>query len=206
MIRPRVQIADDHLMFADPAGRYLATHYEVMPPITDLDAIPAALRLHQVRVLLLDISFGTRSALTILPRLVREFPDTLIVMVTGHAVPDMVQRALTSGARGYVLKDGGPAELVHAVETVLRGQIYLSEEVRQLATPTRLVLKRPLSERQQAVLKLLRKGHTGPRIAEEMEISLSTVEKHVRAIKERLGILSEKRGVQWKALKIDGPP
>ena len=204
MTRATIQIADDHLMFAEPNGRYLALHYDVHPPIVKLREVAAALQKFRPAVLLLDISFGTESSLPLLGRLVRQFPKTLVVMVTGHADRAMLRRALDAGARGYVLKDGGPAELLLAIETVLSGNVYLSPELRTPDDAVRHRPKRALSQRQWDVLELLRKGRSERQIADRLAISLPTTEKHVRALKDNLGIVQRKEQVRWSALEIDG--
>lgn len=205
MTRVTIQIADDHLMFAEPNGRYLALHHDVLPPIVRLADVVAALRESPPSVLLLDISFGSDSSLPLVPRLVKQHPKMSVVMVTGHADRAMLAKALDAGARGYVLKDGGPAELLLAIETVLSGRIYLSAELRLPAEPApRHRPKRPLSPRQWEVLELLRKGRSERQIADRLDISLPTTEKHVRALKDNLGIIQRKENVRWKALQLDG--
>ena len=204
MSRVTVQIADDHLMFAEPAGRYLSRHYDVLPPIVDLDEIGNALDRHHPDVLLLDIGFGNRSSLVGLARLVRAHPATRVVMVTGFADRRLVARALDAGARGYVLKDGGPAELLAAIDAVLAGDVYLTAELRSESPAPRYRLKRPLSARQREVLDLLRKGHSEQDIADELRIALSTAEKHILALKRRIGIDQGKRTVTWRTLQVEG--
>jgi two-component system response regulator NreC len=204
MPRATVQIADDHLMFAEPNGRYLGLHYDVHPPIVKLSEVAGALRKHSPSVLLLDISFGRESSLPLVAQLSRGSPGTCIVMVTGHADVGMLMKALDAGARGYVLKDGGPAELLLAIETVLSGGVYLSPELRGHADASRHRPKRPLSQRQWEVLALLRKGRSERQIAVRLDISLPTAEKHVRALKDNLGIVQRKDQVHWKELQIDG--
>lgn len=202
MARVTVQIADDHLMFAEPAGRYLSRHHHVLPPIVDLDRVGDSLKRHRPDVLLLDIAFGNRSSLVVLARLVKEHPGTRIVMVTGLDDPKLVARALEAGARGYVLKDDGPAELLVAIESVLAGDVYLTRELRSESSMPRYRLKRPFSGRQREVFDLLRKGHSEQMIADEMGIALSTAEKHILAVKRRLGIDRNKRNVIWSSVYV----
>ncbi len=204
MTRTTVQIADDHLMFAEPNGRYLALHYDVYPPVVKLSEVGPALHKFHPAVLLLDISFGKASSLPHVAKLVKEYPKTLIVMVTGHADSGMLAKALDAGARGYVLKDGGPAELLLAIETVRSGQVYLSPELRVLDDTRRCRPNRPLSRRQLQVLQLLRQGRTEQQIADRLELSLATAEKHVRALKSNLNIVQGKRRVAWKELLVEG--
>jgi DNA-binding NarL/FixJ family response regulator len=204
MTRATVQIADDHLMFAEPNGRYLALHYDVHPPIVKLSEVAPALQQFHPTVLLLDISFGKESSLPLVERLVKQYPKTAVVMVTGHADRGMLAKALDAGARGYVLKDGGPAELLLAIETVRSGQVYLSPELRIADEARRHRPNRPLSRRQLEVLQLLRQGRTEQQIADRLDLSLATTEKHVRALKSNLNIVQGKRRVAWKELLIEG--
>jgi DNA-binding NarL/FixJ family response regulator len=202
MTRATVQIADDHLMFAEPNGRYLALHYDVHPAIVKLADVAAAVKKLRPSVLLLDISFGAESSLPRLPALVRQHPKTVVVMVTGHADRRMLLEALEGGARGYVLKDGGPAELLLAIETVLSGQIYLSPELRDPDGVTRYRPQRPLSGRQRDVLQSLRQGQSLQHISDRLNIALATTDKHVRALKGNLGLPTKGR-IVWNELLID---
>jgi len=206
MPRPAVLIADDHLMFAELTGRYLATQYEVPLPVTELDELMPRLDEVHPDVLLLDISFGKRSSLPLVARIVRRHRDTRIVMVTGHADRRMMHTALDAGARGYVLKDGGPADLMVAIRAVLAGERYIDPELRSSRPVPRYRLLQPLSARQHEVLMLLRRGSTEQMIADALKISLSTAEKHVLAIKRRLGLERTKRTIPWSTLRINGLP
>jgi len=204
MPQPAVLIADDHLMFAELTGRYLNSQYHVLPPVTALDELNGAMEHAHPDVLLLDISFGKRSSLPFVSRLTKRFPATRVIMVTGHADRRMLETALGAGARGYVLKDGGPADLIMAIRAVLGGEVYVDPELGGARPSPRYRLRLPLSRRQHEVLMLLRRGCTEQMIADQLGISLSTAEKHVLAIKRRLGIEKTKRTIPWSSLRIAG--
>jgi DNA-binding NarL/FixJ family response regulator len=206
MPRVTVQIADDHLMFAEPNGRYLALHHDVLPPVTALKEISPALSSRKPDVLLLDIMFGNVSSLTILPALVAAHPAVRVVMVTGMADAALLSSALACGAMGYVLKDGGPAELLLAIDTVVAGKVYVTPELRDRPAAVVYRATPPLSRRQAGVLRLLRKEFTEQLIAETLDISLSTAEKHVLAIKRRLGLPTEKRRIFWPSIEVEVAP
>jgi DNA-binding NarL/FixJ family response regulator len=198
-----VLIADDHLMFAEPNGRYLALHYEVFAPVLALADLAPALGRLRPDVLLLDISFGRESSLSLLATIARAHPAMRIVIVTGHADPDMLAHALRDGASGYVVKDSGPAELLLAIETVLSGAQYVTPELRHRRQSLPKTPTRPLTERQRDVFLLLRKRFTLGAIASALGISVSTVEKHVLAIKRRYGLEESKRGIEWDSLDVN---
>jgi len=84
----------------------------------------------EVDLVLVDVALPTMNGIDLVGILQKQYPDLPCVMLSGHNGIDYVGRALAAGARGYILK-GNPFAIVAAVERVLAGEIYLSEELRK---------------------------------------------------------------------------
>ncbi len=139
-----------------------------------------------------------RSSLEAVPDIQEASPETEIVVLTMQNEPAFARKALQAGVRGYVLKEAADAELVQAVKSAAKGDTYL-----QPALGARLVsepeTKRPdeLSEREQEVLRLIALGHTNAEIAEQLYLSIRTVESHRAHIQQKLRLSSRAELVRY---------
>jgi len=128
-------------------------------------------------------------------RIVQEYPETRVIILSTHAGDQYVARALKAGARGYILKDAEPAELQRALAAVTAGKTYLSPTVvSQIVTalaqgkPAESTPLEKLTPRQRQVLQLVAEGYRTKEIAKKLGISVRTVENHRAQIMELLDI------------------
>jgi DNA-binding NarL/FixJ family response regulator len=128
-----------------------------------------------------------------------EFPRIRILIVSRQSERTYAERALRAGASGYWMQNSSAEELMHAIETVLAGEIYASRTITSLAMhkftgrrnlPAGLDV---LSNREMAVFALIAAGHGSGRIAKELGISRKTVETHCEHIKVKLGYADAKK-------------
>lgn len=132
-----------------------------------------------------------------------------VVVITTFDLDEYVYAALRAGARGFLLKDAGPALLVQAVRAAADGDALIAPSItaRLLRTfagstgpggsvePVRLV--DPLTDREEQVLATVARGRTNAEIAAELHISLSTVKTHVAALMTKLGVRNRVEIVIW---------
>jgi two-component system response regulator NreC len=151
------------------------------------------IRQHRPDVLLVEPFLEDRDGIRWIEDLATEFPRTRILIVSRQAERIYVERALQAGAAGYWMKNGSAEELLRAVETVARGEIYISPlmtllAVQKFARRGNLPqgLER-LSDRELAVFSLIAAGQGVGRIAQGLGISRKTVETHSEHIKSKLG-------------------
>jgi two-component system, NarL family, response regulator NreC len=185
----RVVIADDHSVVRRGLRQVLEAEggFEVVAEAGDIAAARRYVRGHHPDVLVLDLNMPEGSSLDAVPDLRAEFPDTQIVMLTMQNEPAYARQALSTGALGYVLKDAADAELVEAVRRAATGDSYLNPRL-----GARVAAEPPpgppdgLSGRELEVLRMIALGHTNAGIAEELFLSVRTVETHRAHIQQKL--------------------
>jgi DNA-binding NarL/FixJ family response regulator len=132
-------------------------------------------------------------------------PDVAIVVLTTHADDESVFAALRAGARGYLTKDAGAAEIARAITVVAAGQALLDPGVqaRLLETLDRAPLAMPqqrpagLTERETEVLALIAAGLSNSEIAQRLVVSEATVKTHVNRIFARTGVRDRAQAVAY---------
>lgn len=145
-------------------------------------------------VLLLDVHMRGGASLDLIPALAKH---TSVLVLTMQDDPGYARAAMQGGARGYVLKEAEDAELLQAVRTVASGGTYLHPEIGgRLLASTAAGASPELTEREREVLRLIALGHTNAEIAEQLYLSLRTVETHRANIHRKLGTESRVELVQ----------
>ena len=121
-------------------------------------------------VILLDVVMPGESGIEVLPKLLKESPDTNVLVLSMQDDPSYVREAFAAGASGYVLKEAADEEVVAAVREIAEGRRYVhptlgARLVAAEAEERAAAEADPLSEREREVLRLLALGHTNPEIA-----------------------------------------
>ena len=197
MSKPRLLLADDHTLLLEGYQKLLEQHFEIAGMVKNgREVVEAAVALRPGAILL-DISMPLLNGLEATRRLRNLVPNSKIVIVTMHDEPEYVYEAFRAGASAYFLKQSAASELVSAIESVLRGSIYITPliTVDGLQTVRRAAggggpLESALSPRQREVLQLVAEGRTGKEIASMLQISVKTVEFHKSSITSKLGVRS----------------
>jgi DNA-binding NarL/FixJ family response regulator len=200
----RVLIVDDHAVFR--AGLRLLINAE-----SDLDAVGEAgnareavfqARALKPDVVLMDVVMPDESGLDVLPTLLRERPETRVLILSMQDDPQYVRQAFANGASGYILKEAADTEVVGAIREVAKGNSYVHPALgaRLVVAETieaRRVENDPLSEREHEVLRLLALGHTNQEIAAQLFISVRTAETHRAHIMQKLHLSSRAELVRY---------
>ena len=171
--------------------------FEVVAEAGDADSAVRYVLGHKPNVLILDLNMPGRSSLEAIPDVKKASPDTEIVVLTMQDEPAFARAAMQAGVLGYVLKDAAEAELVRAVRMAAEGQTYLQPELgaRVAAEPTEPA--DDLSEREIEVLHLIALGHTNAEIAEQLFLSVRTVESHRAHIQQKLRLTTRSELVHY---------
>jgi DNA-binding NarL/FixJ family response regulator len=188
----RILLADDHtvvraglraLLIADPRCR-------IAGEASSLDELRARARHLRPDLIVLDLSFGSGSAIDLFPELLAAAEPPRIVVLTMHDDLAHARAAFAAGAHGYLVKEAAADELLRAIETVMAGSKYLHAELgARLARAGPAPLDK-LTRREQEVLALLARGYTNAEIAAHLKVSLRTVETQRAGLRGRLGVHS----------------
>jgi DNA-binding NarL/FixJ family response regulator len=165
------------------------------------EAALAALPRENPSVVLMDINMPGMSGIECVRRLKPQMMDTQFMMLTVYEDPDHIFKALSSGASGYLLKRTPRAELLAAMKDVHAGGSPMSSNIArkivqsfQRFSPS-LAEPDNLSPREREVLELLARGYLYKEIADQLRISVPTVNTHIRRIYEKLHVRSRSQAI-----------
>jgi two-component system response regulator NreC len=195
----RVVLADDHALMRRSL-RLLLDGEEGIEVIAEADELASAVRHvhdHQPRVLVLDLRMPGGSSVETIGKLRERVPDTQIVVLTMEDNPVLAQRALASGALGFVLKELADSELPQAIRAAASGEEYVSPRVAaRLDALRRSLTDDELTPREVEVLRLITLGHTSVEIARMLHLSPRMVETHHARI-HKLGLATRAELVRY---------
>lgn len=188
----RVLLVDDHILVLDglKARLELEENIEIIGTASNgLEALEVSKTLLPDLVLM-DVSMPILNGLEATKRFKVELPDIKILMLSMHYEKEYILSLIQSGANGYVLKDVSSEELVQAINTVHQGGTYFSSGASDalFAQATKEEKTEELTKREIAVLSEVAMGLSNKEIAQELDISVRTVETHRQNIKNKLDI------------------
>lgn len=172
-------------------------------------------------IILMDMNMPEMDGVSAIQELTNRNPELKILALTGYDDPDLIFRAMRSGARGYILKTMVTSQLIQAIDEVRTGKIFLPTTLatkffdefhtkvaqNNKANPTKQALLSYLTNREKEVLKLLTEGVTYRGVADKLVISETTVKTHVNNIFQKLQVNDRTQAVLY-AIKfglVDAP-
>ena len=191
----RVLLADDHVIVRSGVAQILndQSDINVVAEAADGEAAVALYRRERPDVMLVDLRMPRLDGAQVVERIRREFSDAVLVVLTTYDTDDDIDRALLAGAKGYLLKDVTPTDLIACVRTVHQGGTWVSPVVasKLVARMTRV----HLTPREMGVLRLVAAGKANREIGEALNISEATVKIHLSHLFEKLGATSRTEAV-----------
>jgi DNA-binding NarL/FixJ family response regulator len=198
--RTRVLLVDDHPVMRQGMAAIINEEPDLVV-CGEADgvrtAIAAAAQTHP-DVALVDLSVADGDGLELIRDLRNRFPEVRSLVLSMYDETVYAERALRAGARGYIMKAEAATSVMDGIRTVLRGEIYLSERMSARLGGSRT--RRPadvspaglesLSDRELQVLRCVGRGMSTREVAEELFISVKTVETHREHLKQKLGLVS----------------
>lgn len=193
--QPSVVIADDSTVAREGLATIIRRDlgYSLCKLAKDQQTTSELMEKHQPDLLLIEPFFGNHDGIFLLKELSARFPRTRLLAVSRHPEEIYAERALRAGASGYWMKTGTREELIHAIDTVLAGELYVSPRIAMRAVHE-VVDRRAkdhtapkLTDRELHVFALRGAGLGTSRIAKELGISPRTVETYCEHIKLKLG-------------------
>lgn len=195
-----IVLADDHKLFRDGLKTILekdSTMSIVGEANDGLETISIANQL-KPDIVIMDISMPKLNGVEATRRIISENPQIKILVLSMHSDQRFVLETLKAGASGYLLKDSSSLELNGAIKSVMNDKIYLSSQISKNVIEDYVRIARQkessvyslLSAREREVLQQLAEGKNNREVAEQLNISVKTVESHRKNIMEKLNLFS----------------
>jgi two-component system response regulator NreC len=188
--RPRVLLADDHLVLRDGLRAILKEEgFEVIAEAADgQEALELTSKLSPDLVIL-DISMPRLNGIDAAREIRKVCPNAKILLLTMHTEDRYILAGLRAGVTGYILKSKAASTLIQAIESVQRGDVYLSPEMSKAVVNAFVSRDQDaLSGREREVLQLTAEGKNIKEVAGILKISVKTAEAHRASMMSKLNL------------------
>ncbi len=184
----RVLVADDHPVVAQGLVALLECEADITVVGQAYDGCHAVelFRQHQPDVTLMDLRMPQMDGVAAITAICTQFDDARIIVLTTYDSDEDIYRGLRAGAKGYLLKDAEPDELLVAIRMVHNGKKYIPPDIG--AKLAERMTNPQLSDRELEVLRLMVAGKSTQEINAALSIAESTVKFHVNNILSKLGV------------------
>jgi len=203
MKRPRVILADDHVLVLDALKNLLEPEFEVVGKFSDGHTLVEEAEKLNPNVVVLDIGMPTMNGLNAGQRLKKLMPTVKLIYLTMNQDPDMAAEAFRLGASGFVVKSSAASELLQALREVVRGGAYVTPLMTKgmvgsfIQNFKRRKSTNNLTLRQKEVLQLLAEGRSMKEAAFILNVSPRTVAFHKYTMMEHLQIKSSAQLIEY---------
>lgn len=202
-----VVIADDHKLFREGMKRILLEDPGIRIAGEAADGIELLQLLGDVKadLAIVDISMPVMGGIEATDKIKQAFPGVAVLILTMHKDDGYLQHAITAGADGFLLKEDADSEVFAAIEAIRKGEHYISnlltEElvrvIRKASDGENGEMRPSLTPREKQVLKLVAEGRQNREIAQELDISVRTVENHRAAVMRKLELSNTAEMVRY---------
>jgi len=192
----RVLIADDHAVLRSGLRMLLKVQHDidVVGEASDGSEVSRQALALQPDVVLMDLTMPGPHSGEVIRQVRRACPTTRVLILTMHDDESYLAAAMAAGAAGYVVKKVADSELVSAIRAVHAGRTFV--DLTQTLDPSRAPdtaraprqAPKELSRREREVLRLLAQGHSNQQIADQIHLSVKTVETYRTRLREKLGL------------------
>lgn len=204
----RILLADDHAILRTGLQLLIEAHpgHAVVAQASDADEAVAAAREHKPDIAILDITMPGGGGVQACERILADNPEVRVITLTMHEDPAYLKAALAAGATAFVLKRSADTALMDAVNAVSDGRIFIDPALGQSVMQELLDVARrteegppteALSLRERQVLTLLAHGYTNREAADELGLSMRSIETYRARMSEKLGFGSRKEMVRY---------
>ncbi|HXW91559.1 MAG TPA: response regulator transcription factor [Terriglobales bacterium] len=210
-LKKRVLVVDDHPIVRQGLALLINREPDLLVCGEAEEATGAleALAAAKPDLLIVDISLNGPDGIDLLKQIRTTHPTLPVLILSMYDESIYAERALRAGASGYIMKQEATEKVLVALRRILNGEIYVSERIsnqilKQYITGSRMVRNSSigdLSDRELEVFRLIGEGHGTRQIAEELHLSIKTVESYQAHIKEKLSLRNARelmqRAFQW---------
>jgi DNA-binding NarL/FixJ family response regulator len=207
MPKTRVVVVDDHSLVRSGVRSELGDRLEVVGEAADVAAAITCIRQMTPDVVLLDVHLPSGTGDAVIEAVHRDLPETRFLALSVSDAPDDVIRVIRAGARGYVTKSISGDDLAAAVERVAAGDAVFSPRLAGFVLDAFTAETTPvvatsddldvLTPRERDVLQLIARGYTYREAAEELYLSVKTIETHVSAVLRKLQLSNRRELTRW---------
>lgn len=200
---PSVLLADDHAMLLEAFQKLLEPTCQVVGKVTDGHALLDAAARLKPDVVVVDIGMPLLNGIEATRQLKQKMPQVKVIVLTMNEDPDVAGEAIAAGASGYLLKTSAAAELLRAIQCVLREKSYFTPKIARgledsfIRDPRPRKHRKELTPRQREVLQLLAEGRTMKEIADILHMTARTVAFHKYRMMDQLGLKTTAQLVQF---------
>lgn len=212
-MKTQVLIVDDHPIFRAGLRAILMAEpwLDICGEAATVEEADRLLENCDPDLMLLDLSLPRRSGIELLHTVVKSKPTSRVLVLSSHDPLLYAPRCLKEGARGFLEKKDAPDQLMAAVETVLRGEVYLSPRLATVLVDTlsgkgSTSAMDALTDRELNVFELLGRGEKPRDIADQLGISTKTVDAHLANIKHKLGLRDARELLRAATTWAEGLP
>ncbi len=209
MSKARVFIVDDHPLVREGLGARIAAQrdMEVCGEAVEAEAALAQVDAAKPDLVIVDLSLRESNGLSLIKKLMQRDAHPKILVLSAHDESVFAERALRARAQGYVNKQEAQGKVLDAIRAVLRGELYVSSDVAQRLLGRAVGDRRTgggvesLSNRELEIFELIGRGNGTRAIAEQLHLSVHTIETHRENIRVKLGLRNGtellRHAVQW---------
>jgi DNA-binding NarL/FixJ family response regulator len=191
-MKPRIVLADDHVMVAEGLGRLLGDSVDIVAYVKNGQQLVESASKLRPDIIVSDVTMPGMSGLDAMRQLKAEGLRARFIFLTVHTDASLATEALRAGASGYLLKEAAGEELLEAIRAVVDGRTYVTSlilnDVVSLATNPAADREPVLTLRQREVLRLIAQGKRMKEIAADLNLSVRTVEDHKAQLLRTLGL------------------
>lgn len=190
----RILIADDHQMFLDGLKLIFAADisYEIVAEAKSGKEVLDKLSEQEIDIAILDVNMPHPNGFETCKFIREHYPACKVIILSMYSEMQFVNEFMKSGALAYVLKNAGTIELHNALRAVSKGEIYISKELKDDSIETHpkddFVKTLSLTKRELEIIKLLSMEKSSQQIADQLFLSVYTVNTHRKNILQKLGI------------------
>jgi len=204
--KARILVVDDHPLLREGVMQLINRQRDLSAcaDAASLIEAQAALEKHTPDLILLDLRLGGGDVLEFIKSSRARFPKVQILILSQHDEPLYAERTMRVGASGYVIKEEAPEEVLTAIRAVLAGETYVSRKIATLVLqrmiPTAHAGNAPrledLTDREFTIYQLIGSGLSSREIADQLSLSVKTIETHRENIKHKRGLRNAAELVQ----------
>jgi len=206
----KVLLVDDHHLFREGLRTVLAATDDIVVVGEASTGRQAFQMLEELQpdIVTVDVTLPDGDGILATREILRRRPNTRVLMLTMHENHYYLSQSFAAGARGYALKEQLPTEIVEALRSVARGEVYVAPQLPQDVTSGGSGARRAnantpldaLSPRERDIFDLIVRGHTNTSMAETLHLSVKTIETHRAHINKKLRVHSTGELIRLAAL------